>query len=113
MTNRDEGNDKQRDEELAQQQVRPGTTIDPRAVSGPDFGDVGGVSDLADVDESAEALTIAASLNAQTMRTLLSNRNFIPTGRGKQWSCHSGVGYFQCRSLNISGPRRRRPGRSA
>ncbi len=74
------------DDKLIRRQVKPGTAVDPRAVSGPDPGDAGGISDLADVEESAEAMTIAASLNGQTMRALLSNRNFVPLWIGQMVS---------------------------
>src|SRR5262249_30321749 len=74
-------------DKLVRQQVKPGTPpIDPAAVSGVDAVDVGGVTDVVDAEQSAEAMTVAASLNAQTMRQLLANRNFIPLWIGQMVS---------------------------
>src|SRR5204863_1732844 len=86
LSNSDKRKADKAEDKLIQRQVKPGTPVDPRAVSGHDLGDAGGITDFADVEESAEAMTIAASLNGQTMRALLSNRNFVPLWIGQMVS---------------------------
>src|SRR5258708_26767022 len=63
-----------------------GTECSPRTVSGCYASDSGRLRYRVDVDESAEAMTVAASLNAQTMRELSSNRNFVPLWIGQMIS---------------------------
>jgi DHA3 family macrolide efflux protein-like MFS transporter len=46
----------------------------------------GSVVDIGEVGESVEDMTMAASLNAETLRTLLRNRNFVPLWIGQMVS---------------------------
>lgn len=46
----------------------------------------GSVVDLGEAGEAAEAMTMAASLNAETLRALLRNRNFVPLWIGQMVS---------------------------
>jgi MFS transporter, DHA3 family, macrolide efflux protein len=96
LTIRDESEDRRKDDRLLgpdqpdersiPRQVKPGAEVPLPAVSGVDLADAGGLSDLADVEQSAEAMTVAASLNGETMKALLSNRNFIPLWIGQMVS---------------------------
>ncbi|MEP7285760.1 MAG: MFS transporter [Chloroflexota bacterium] len=86
MTNRENRKRVNQDEKTIRQQVMPNADINPHAVSGYDPSDNGGITDLADVEESAEAMTVASSLNGQTMSELLHNRNFVPLWIGQMVS---------------------------
>lgn len=87
MTDRQPGKPDAKNDKLVRQQVKPGTPpIDPAAISGVDAVEPGGVADVVDAEQSAEAMTVAASLNAQTMRRLLANRNFVPLWIGQMVS---------------------------
>ncbi len=46
-------------------------------------GDLGPVSDIGEAEEPAEALTVASSLDGETLRALVKNRNFVPLWIGQ------------------------------
>src|SRR5437868_6066063 len=56
-----------------------------------------------EIEEAAEALTVAASLNGETLRSLFSNRNFVPLWVGQLIS-YIGDQFTLIAALAVIGP---------
>jgi MFS transporter, DHA3 family, macrolide efflux protein len=92
------------DENLERRQIIRRPMIDPETnvvntdaeAIGPDVGPLG-------LGEAEEALTVAASLNAETLRSLFRNRNFVPLWIGQLVS-YVGDQFTLIAALAVVGP---------